>query len=119
MENRIETYGRHIAEGSTIAHDGVKGRAGLIRHLGAKEELRRSSDPDYHKAMQPIDSFCSEIEHWTEVHRGSRMGYLGLNVAWIAFRSSINEANIEDKIANWYQCATRRRPLFARKTDTI
>ena len=109
----IETYGRHIAEGSTIANDGVKGRVGLIRHLGAKEELRRSSDPDYHKAMQPIDSFCSEIEHWTEVHRGSRTEYLGLNVAWIAFRSSINEANIEDKIANWYQCATRRRPLFA------
>lgn len=94
----IETYVRHIAEGSTIVHDGIKGHAGLIRRLSAKEELHRSSDPDYHKAMQPIDSFCSEIEHWTEVHRGSRTEYLRLNVAWIAFRPSINEANIKDKI---------------------
>ncbi len=94
----IETYGRHIAKGSTIAHDGIKGHEELIRRLGAKEELHKSSDPDYHQAMQPIDSFCSEIEHWLEVHRGSRTEYLGLNVAWIAFRSSINEANIEDKI---------------------
>ena len=83
------------SEGNRFAF--VAGR-GRIRRLGAKEELRRSSDPDYHRAMQPIDSFCSEIEHWTEVHRGSRTEYLGLNVAWIAFRSSINEANIGDEI---------------------
>lgn len=95
-----ETYGRHIAVTSLVVHDGIHGHRAFIKALGLSEEVHLSTDPDAHKALQPVDSFHSEISHWLEVHRGLRTEYLPINLAWVAFKSSVRNGKIGNLVAD-------------------
>ena len=48
--------------------------------------------------MQPINSFCSEIERNLVVHIGSRTENLQDYLNWIVFKSTINGENIDRKV---------------------
>ena len=94
-----DTYGKHIAEISLVVHDGISSHRAFIEELGLSEEVHLSTDADAHKALQPVDSFHSEISHWVEVHRGLRTEYLPINLAWVAFKSSVRDGKIADLVA--------------------
>ena len=94
-----ETYGKHIAAISRVVHDGISSHRAFIREAGLSEEVHRSTEPDAHKALQPVDSFHSEISHWIEVHRGLRTEYLQINLAWVAFKSTVRNGKIGDLVA--------------------
>ena len=85
----LETYGKHIAGISLVVHDGLYSHRAFIDALGLSEEVHVSTESGAHRALQPVNAFHSEISHWIEVHRGLRTEYLPINLAWVAFRSSI------------------------------
>lgn len=94
----LESYGKHIKPGSYIIHDGVFAHDKLIAHLNSKDEIWKSVVKESKKHMQPINSFCSEIERNLIVHIGSRSENLQDYLNWIVFKSSINSGNIDKKI---------------------
>lgn len=94
----IDTYGKHIAKGSTIIHDGIFSHDRLISFLGARSEIHKSICGDAHSALQPINSFAAEIEHFMDVHTGIRTEYLQSYMSWIAFRASLKGEGISEKI---------------------
>lgn len=95
----IDSYGKHIKHGSHIVHDGIFSHDKLIKCLESTEEIWKSVLKESKKHMQPINSFCSEIERNLIIHIGSRSENLQDYLNWIVFKSSINEGNIEDKIS--------------------
>lgn len=94
----LKTYGAHIKGGSMIIHDGIFSHDALVRRLGGRDEVWKSTASGSHKALQPVNSFISEIKHYLSCHGGIRTRYLGLYVAWVAFKASINGDNIAEKI---------------------
>lgn len=94
----LESYGKHIKPGSYIIHDGVFAHDKLIAHLNSEDEIWKSVVKESKKHMQPINSFCSEIERNLIVHIGSRSENLQDYLNWIVFKSSINSGNIDKKI---------------------
>ncbi len=94
----LRTYGRHIAKGASIVHDGIFSHDRLIAFLGAESMVYKSVTRESHRMLQPVNSFIAEIERHITVHTGIRTEYLGLYCAWIAFKASITGANITEKI---------------------
>ena len=95
----IESYGRHIAPGSYIVHDGIFSHDRLLSHLGSSGEIWKSTARESKGYMQPINSFCAEIERNLVIHIGLRDENLQDYLNWVVFRSTINEDNIGLKVA--------------------
>ena len=49
--------------------------------------------------LQPVNSFIAELKHFLRCHVGIRTEYLGLYAAWVAFKASVREGKIEERIA--------------------
>ena len=94
----INSYGKHIEPGSHIIHDGIFSHDKLIRELNATDEVWKSTVKESEKHMQPINSFCGEIERNLVIHIGSRSENLQDYLSWVVFRSTINAKNIDEKI---------------------
>lgn len=95
----IETYGRHIKQGSFIYHDGIFSHDKLILELKANHEIHKSIAKSSKKAMQPINSFGAEIARNLVVHSGLRTENLQDYLNWIVFKNSISGTEIEEKIS--------------------
>ena len=95
----INSYGKHIKPGSYIIHDGIFSHDQLLRCLNSKDEIWKSTVKEAKKYMQPINSFCGEIERNLVIHIGSRTENLQDYLNWITFRSTINKDNIREKVA--------------------
>lgn len=94
----INSYGKHINPGSHIIHDGLNSHRGLIEFLGSTDEIYRAKSKEAKRNMQPINSFCSEIERNLVVHIGSRTENLQDYLNWIVFKSTLNSENIDGKV---------------------
>lgn len=94
----VKTYGSHISKGSFIVHDGIFSHDALIKAVGGGDEIWKSTARGAHKALQPVNSFISEMKHYVSCHGGIKTKYLELYVSWVAFKASINGANISEKI---------------------
>lgn len=94
----LETYGKHIEEGSLIYHDGIFSHDQLIVALKAKDDIYKTHLKMAKKAMQPINSFGAEIVRNLVIHIGLRTKHLQDYLNWIVFRSSINGDNIDEKV---------------------
>lgn len=95
----LNSYGKHIQRGTHIIHDGIFSHDKLIKQLNATDEIWKSTVKESEKHMQPINSFCSEIERNLIIHIGSRTENLQDYLNWIVFRSTINAKNINEKIS--------------------
>ena len=95
----LNSYGKHIASGSHIIHDGIFSHDELIKELNATDEIWKSVVKESKKHMQPINAFCGEIERNMIVHIGSRSENLQDYLNWIVFKSTINGDNIDEKVA--------------------
>lgn len=94
----LDSYGKHIAPGSHIIHDGIFSHDKLIKELNATDEIWKSVVKESKKHMQPINAFCAEVERNMVVHMGSRSENLQDYLNWIVFRSTINADNIDEKV---------------------
>ena len=94
----INSYGKHIKPESLIIHDGIFSFGQLIKELHAKDEIHKSITNSSKRYMQPINSFCAEIERNMVIHQGIRDENLQDYLNWIVFKSSINSDNIDSKI---------------------
>ena len=95
----VRTYGAHIAKGSLVVHDGIFSHDRPIRFLESPDEACKSTTRDAHPKLQPADSLIAELKHFLRCHVGIRTEYLGLYAAWVAFKSSVREGKIEERIA--------------------
>ena len=94
----VKTYGGHIAKGSLIVHDGIFSHDRLVRFLESPDEVYKSTTRDAHPMLQPVNSFIAELKHYLSCHGGVRTEYLGLYAAWVAFKSSVREGKIDERI---------------------
>lgn len=94
----LNSYGKHIKAGSHIIHDGIFSHDRLIKELKATDEIWKSIVKESNKHMQPINTFCGEIERNLIIHIGSRTENLQDYLNWIVFRSTINDDNIDIKV---------------------
>ena len=94
----ISSYGKHIAKGSHIIHDGIFSHNILIKYLDATDEIYKSIGKESHKKLQPINTLCSMIKRNLVIHLGMNRDYLQLYLDWLCFKDSIDEENIEEKI---------------------
>ena len=94
----VKTYGVHIAKGTPIVHDGIFSHDRLIRFLGSPDEVCKSTTREAHSKLQPVNSFIAELKHFLSCHGGVRTEYLGLYAAWVAFKSSVRDGKIEERI---------------------
>ena len=62
--------------------------------------------------MQPINSFCSEIERNLVIHQGTRTENLQDYLNWIVFRSTITEENISAKVNDLYSRCVEIRTVY-------
>ena len=94
----VKTYGEHMAKGVRVVHDGIFSHDRLIRFLEATDEVYKSTTKEAHPMLQPVNSFIAELKHFLACHGGVRTEYLGLYAAWIAFKSSVREGKIGERI---------------------
>lgn len=94
----LDSYGKHINPGSHIIHDGLFSHRQFIERLGCTDEMWKPRSNEARRNMQPINSFCSEIERNLVVHIGSRTENLQDYLNWIVFKSTINSENIDRKV---------------------
>ena len=95
----VRTYGSHIAKGTRIVHDGIFSHDRLIAFLGSEDEAYKSITRESHPKLQPVNSFISELKHFLRCHGSVRTEYLGIYAAWVAFKSSVREGGIGDRIS--------------------
>jgi len=91
--------GGRISKGTLVVHDGVFGHGRLIRFLESPAEVYKSTTREAHPMLQPVNSFIAELKHFLRCHVGIRTEYLGIYAAWVAFKSSVREGKIEERIA--------------------
>ena len=94
----VRTYGSHIAKGTIVVHDGIFIHGRLIGFLGSEDEVYKSVTRASHPKLQPVISFISELKHFLRCHGGVRTEYLGIYAAWVAFKSSVREGEIDERI---------------------
>ena len=94
----VKAYGGHISKGTLVVHDGIFSHDRLIRFLGSPDEVYKSTGRDAHPKLQPVNSFIAELKHFLSCHGGVRTEYLGLYAAWVAFKSSVSEGKIDERI---------------------
>ena len=95
----VKAYGGHISKGAVVVHDGIFSHDRLIRFLESPDEVYKSTTRDAHPKLQPVNSLIAELKHFLRCHAGIRTEYLGLYAAWVAFKSSVREGKIEERIA--------------------
>ena len=95
----VKAYGGHISKGTLVVHDGIFSHDRLIRFLESPDEVYKSTTRDAHPKLQPVNSLIAELKHFLRCHVGIRTEYLGLYAAWVAFKSSVREGKIEERIA--------------------
>jgi len=111
----LRTYGAHIGRGSTIVHDGIFSHGRLVEALGAESEVYKSTTRESHARLQPVNSFIAEIEHYLRVHSGIRTENLPLYCAWIAFKSSLADGKIAERIDDLVQTCFQVKATFRQK----
>ena len=94
----VRTYGAHIKKGSLVVHDGIFSHDRLIRFLESPDEVYKTTTRESHPKLQPVNPFIAELKHFLRCHVGVRTEYLGIYAAWIAFKSSVREGGIEERI---------------------
>ena len=62
--------------------------------------------------MQPINSFCSEIERNMVIHQGLKTENLQDYLNWIVYKSTINSKNIEEKIEKLVDTCFKSRVIY-------
>ena len=63
------------------------------------DEVCKSTTRDAHPKLQPVNSLIAELKHFLRCHTGIRTEYLGIYAAWVAFKASVREGKIEERIA--------------------
>ena len=48
--------------------------------------------------LEPVNSFIAELKHYLSCHGWVRTEYLGLYAAWVAFKSSVRDGKIGERI---------------------
>ncbi len=94
----LMTYGKHIQQGSTLIHDGIFSHNKLVEKLNLTSEIHKSIVKSDLKYMQPINSFCAQIERNLTIHIGIKDENLQDYLSWIVYKSSLTADNIEQKI---------------------
>lgn len=111
----LKTYGKHIAKGSALVHDGIFSHDALVARIGGRSEVHKSTTREAHEKLQPVNSFIAEIERYLVVHPGLRTEYLDLYCAWVAFKASITAEKMKDKIDELLQICEETPAEFYRK----
>lgn len=94
----IDSYGKHIEKGSHLIHDGIFSHDKLIKELNLTEETWKSTVKASKKAMQPINSFCAQIERNFVKHIGGLSKYIQNYLDWIVFKNSLKWKSMDRKI---------------------
>ncbi len=94
----LDSYGKHIEKGSHLIHDGIFSHDQLITELELTDEIWKPIIKDAKRAMQPINSFCAQIERNFVKHIGGLSKYIQDYLNWIVFKNSLKGLNMSDKI---------------------
>ena len=108
----VGIYGAHIAKGSHIVHDGVFSHDALIDFLGSDDEVWKSTAKGSKAAMQPINSFCSEISRNLVIHMGARTENVQDYLNWVVFRDSLTSENIEGRVRELEELCFKNKVVY-------
>ncbi len=95
----LEVYSKHIARGSSIVHDDFRGHERFAEWNGGPEAIWPSWRRGSTRAMQPINSFHSQIQRKFAVHIGMLTQYVQRYLDWLVFETYLDELDPRDKIA--------------------
>ena len=71
---------------------------GFGRPFRNRDEVYKSVAKESHPTLQPVNSLIAELKHFLSCHGGVRTEYLGLYAAWVAFKSSVRDGKIGERI---------------------
>lgn len=94
----LDSYGKHIEKGSHLIHDGTFSHDQLIAELEATDEIWKPIIKESKRAMQPINSFCAQIERNFVKHIGGLSKYIQDYLNWIVFKNSLKGLKMSEKI---------------------
>jgi len=94
----LDSYGNHIEKGSRLIHDGTFSHDQLIAKLKLTDETWKPIVKLSKKAMQPINSFCAQIERNFVKHIGGLTNYIQDYLNWIVFKNSLKGLKMNEKI---------------------
>lgn len=94
----LDSYGKHIEKGSHLIHDGTFSHDKLIKELELTDEIWKPIIKDAKRAMQPINSFCAQIERNFVKHIGGLSANIQDYLNWIVFKNSIKGLPMKQKI---------------------
>ena len=87
--------GRRVYEHEFSAREAAESS----RFLDSPGEACKSVAKESHPMLQPVNPLIAEPKHFLSCHGGVRTEYLGLYAAWVAFKSSVREGKIKERIA--------------------
>jgi len=91
-------YSKHIEKGSLIVHDDYSSHARFVASNGGGEKVCPTWAKSSLRAMQPINSFCAQIERKFVVHVGMLNEYAQLYLDWCVFETLIEGMDMEARI---------------------
>jgi len=94
----LDSYGNHIEKGSHLIHDDTFSHDQLIAKLKLTDETWKPIVKLSKKAMQPINSFCAQIERNFVKHIGGLTNYIQDYLNWIVFKNSLKGLKMNEKI---------------------
>lgn len=94
----LDSYGKHIEKGSHLIHDGTFSHDQLIKDLKLTDETWKPIVKASKRAMQPINSFCAQIERNFVKHIGDLSKYIQDYLNWIVFKNSLKGLTMKEKI---------------------
>ncbi len=94
----LESYGKHIEKGAHLIDDGTFSRDQLVRKLELSDETWKPIVKSSKKAMQPINSFCAQIERNLVKHIGGLSKYIQQYLDWVVFKNSLKGLTMKVEI---------------------
>lgn len=120
----MRTYGRHIAEGSVLIHDGEPSHNSFIDALAPRSEVHTSAETkglrDSENPMDPINDVHGKMEKFMSAHPGYDRGRLQdwMNLFWFLWctpRDKMDNVKAFLELAISKRIRLRFRDIYGKK----
>ena len=105
-------YSAHISKGSYICHDEFNGHSKFIGSNGGSHSVFPSYKRESLPFMQPINSFCAQLERKFVVHVGTWSKYVQLYLDWCVFETMMEGMSAAQKVAFILSASRKTNTVF-------